>query len=71
MLLLKVYMVSGGYRGLNEGQYLDSTEILSPGSASWTQVGSLPVGVYGIRGAGIGNTVFMFGKSSTIEDTSN
>ena len=56
-------MVTGGYRGLNGGQFLDSTEILSPGSDSWTQVGSLPVGVYGIRGAGIGNTVFMFGKS--------
>ena len=64
-------MVTGGYRGLNGGQFLDSTEILSPGSDSWTQVGSLPVGVYGIRGAGIGNTVFMFGKSSTIGDTSN
>ena len=53
--------MSGGYKG---GDYLSSTEIYEAGQ--WTEVGSLPAAVEGVRGASLQNTVYMLGKRDKV-----
>ena len=49
------------FGGLDSNQFLSSTEIFMLGK--WKLVGSLPLGVQGVRGATLDNSVFMMGKS--------
>ena len=47
------------YGGLDNNQFLSSTEIFTAGN--WKLVGSLPLGVMGVRGGTLDNSVFMMG----------
>ena len=50
--------MAGGTSGILE--WTSSTEIYEAGQ--WTEVGALPVEVFGLRGASVQNTVYMMGK---------
>ena len=56
---IKILLVAGGYDGRRE---LPSTEIFDSGS--WREVGELSHPADGVRGARLGNTVFMMGELS-------
>ena len=58
-LFIKILLVAGGYDG---DIYLASTEIFDSGS--WRLVGELSHPADGVRGARLGNTVFMTGELS-------
>ena len=53
-------LVTGGYAGGND--YLDSTELLVPGSDSWRlAAGLLPRPMSGVRVATVANTLYLTG----------
>ena len=57
--LRQVLLVTGGY---SKGQYLDSTELLVPGSGSWRlTTGLLPRPMDSIKIASVDNTLFLTG----------
>ena len=58
-LFIKILLVAGGYDGSSR---LSSTEIFDSGS--WRLVGELSHPAKGVRGARLGNTVFMTGELS-------
>ena len=58
-LFIKILLVAGGWDGDN---YVASTEIFDSGS--WRKVGELSHPALGVRGARLGNTVFMMGELS-------
>ena len=58
-LFIKILLVAGGWDGYN---YVASTEIFDSGS--WRKVGELSHPALGVRGARLGNTVFMMGELS-------
>ena len=52
--------MTGGYAGGND--YLDSTELLVPGSGSWRlATGLLPRPMQGVRVATVDNTLYLTG----------
>ena len=58
ILIFKVYLVTGGWIG----EYLDSTELLIEGGASWTiSEKTLPTGRMDFVGISINNKIFMTG----------
>ena len=54
-------MVAGGYRDYRI--VLSSTEILYHGQSKWMEISGLPFAVFGLRGATLRNTVYMFGEN--------
>ena len=72
---VQVFLVTGGldksdgkpgdgYVNLN---YLfSSTEILTEGSSRWIEVGSLPSGMWGLRGVSLDNRIIMTGIITTL-----
>ena len=62
VVCIEVYLVTGGYN--DYGNEEASTEILTEGSSSWTDVGPLPVPLWGLRGVSINNTIIMTGNRS-------
>ena len=60
--LVKVYIVTGGYRENNVGGYLSSTETLTAGSSEWVEAGALPSARDGLRGATIDNQFYVLGE---------
>ena len=54
----QVLLVTGGWTG---SDYLDSTELLVPGSGSWRLAGLLPRPLSGVRVATAANTLYMLG----------
>ena len=54
-------MVAGGLVATGSGGILSSSEVLVHGASSWTTVGSLPMGLSGLRGVSWQNSVFMTG----------
>ena len=57
-------MVTGGKDDDGAEGYLSSTEIQLTRTSEWKEAKSYPLAVIGLRGATIGNTVFMTGKDS-------
>ena len=57
--VIQVFLVTGGH---SNGYFLDTTEILVEGDASWTTVGNLPKAVWGIRGVSLNNRIIMTGE---------
>ena len=53
-----MYLVTGGW----DSSYLSSTEILVDGAVTWTEVGELPVSMYGLRGVSLNNKILMTGN---------
>ena len=60
--LLKVYIVTGGYRENNVGGILSSTETLTAGSSEWVEAGALPSARQLLRGVTIDNQFYVLGK---------
>ena len=58
-------MVAGGLVATGSGGILSSSEVLVHGASSWPTVGSLPMGLSGLRGVSWQNSVFMTGPFST------
>jgi len=56
-----VYLVAGGLNW-NSNYATDSTEILTEGASSWTQVGSLPASMYGMSAVSLQNSIILTGK---------
>ena len=66
VLLLQMYLVTGGY-----GQsftFLDSTELYDPSLGSWTVAGArLPSPSVGLRAVNIDERILVFGKNIFID----
>ena len=60
-LFIKILLVAGGW-DVGRSTRLASTEIFDSGS--WRQTGELSHPANGVRGARLGNTVFMMGELS-------
>ena len=58
--MLKMFLVSGGYREKSSG-YLDSTEIYDPVLGRWTAGAALPSKRSALRAANIDGRVLLFG----------
>ena len=62
LLSWQVLLVTRGYVYHGHGDYLDSTELLVPGSGSWRlAAGLLPRPVSDIRVATVANTLYLSG----------
>ena len=59
--LLQVLLVTGGQHRQSQWKYLDSTEILT--GSSWSYSASLPFPVYQFTAASLHSSVFVFGRS--------
>ena len=64
-LFIKILLVAGGW-DVGRSTRLASTEIFDSGS--WRQVGELSHPANGVRGARLGNTVFMTGEYQGIDN---
>ena len=60
--LVKVYIVTGGYRENNVGGILSSTETLTAGSSEWQYAGALPSARRWLRGVTIDNQFYVLGE---------
>ena len=58
--IIQVFLVTGGVFG--SFNQLSSTETLKSGDGSWTDVGNLPVPMFGLRGVSFQNQIIVTGK---------
>ena len=56
-------LVTGGYTGYPDRNYLDSTELLLPSATSWTNSAALPSPRHDLRGATLDNKVLVTGTN--------
>ena len=62
-MALKVYLVFGGFTSTTGDPPVASTELLLHGDSSWTQVGSLPHSLYGLKAVSLNNDVIATGDN--------
>ena len=62
MIVVQVYIVTGGEDGYPDNNPLSSTETLTAGSSEWQYAGALPSARYDLRGVTIDNQFYVLGE---------
>ena len=59
LIIMQVYIVSGGYNGYNTGSVASTETLEKDGGTEWQEVASLPWAKYAVRGVGLDGGWFM------------